>query len=146
MPPGPQTFIYLICTLFSRAGDEVSRRDIRQSKYAGIGFHSPNMVVSHRLNLTRSADVYDEEALVEPVRIVREYHKLSGHDEGEPFAYSHCVQTIFPIEGRAVPRTPGAVFEYEVPDLQDRPWARLWEEYFEQGMSRPEEEDFFSFD
>jgi hypothetical protein len=37
--------------------------------------------------------------------------------------------------------------EYEVPDLYDRPWARLWEKYFEQGMERPKDErDLFDFD
>jgi hypothetical protein len=26
-----------------------------------------------------------------------------------------------------------------------RPWARLWEEYFEEGMQRPAEADIFDF-
>ena len=47
----------------TRAIGLISRREIRQCKYAGLGFHSPNMMVSHRLKLRRSADVYDEEAL-----------------------------------------------------------------------------------
>ncbi|WP_282610291.1 LysR family transcriptional regulator [Pelagibius sp. Alg239-R121] len=59
--------MYLYCganhPLFGRADSEISRQDVRQHKYAGIGFHSPNMEVSHRLNLKRSADAYDEEAL-----------------------------------------------------------------------------------
>ena len=59
--------MYLYCgvghPLFERAGTKVSRRDIGQSKYAGIGFLSPNMIVSHRLKLRRSADVFDEESL-----------------------------------------------------------------------------------
>ncbi len=59
--------MYLYCglghPLFGRNGSRTTRRDIRQCKYAGIGFHSPNMMISHRLKLHRSADVYDEEAL-----------------------------------------------------------------------------------
>lgn len=59
--------MYLYCgeghELFARADSKVSRGDIEQSKYAGIGFHSPNMMVSHQLKLRRSADAYDEEAL-----------------------------------------------------------------------------------
>lgn len=59
--------MYLYCgsnhELFDRPDSGISRRDIRQCKYAGIGFHSPNMMVSHHLKLKRSADVYDEEAL-----------------------------------------------------------------------------------
>jgi general stress protein 26 len=39
------------------------------------------------------------------------------------------------------------VIEYEVPDIFDRPWARIWEKYFEQGMSRPETaRDLFDFE
>jgi hypothetical protein len=56
------------------------------------------------------------------------------------------VQTIFPIEGRATPVSPGTVIQYEVPDMYGRPWADYWEKYFEQGMQRPEGEDIFSFD
>jgi hypothetical protein len=38
------------------------------------------------------------------------------------------------------------VIEYEVPDMYGRPWAAIWEKYFEQGMSRPDEEDLFNFE
>lgn len=50
-------------TLFHKRDREISRREISQCKYAGIGFHSPNMTLSHLLKLKRSADAYDEEAL-----------------------------------------------------------------------------------
>jgi hypothetical protein len=30
--------------------------------------------------------------------------------------------------------------------MYSRPWAQIWEENFEQDMTRPEEEDVFSFD
>ncbi|MEM7238840.1 MAG: substrate-binding domain-containing protein, partial [Pseudomonadota bacterium] len=36
---------------------------IRASKYAGLSFNSPNMIVGQRKRLTRSAEVQDEEAL-----------------------------------------------------------------------------------
>lgn len=59
--------MYLYCgrdhPLYGAADADINQTDIRRCKYAGIGFHSPNMMVSHRLKLTRSADVYDEEAL-----------------------------------------------------------------------------------
>lgn len=59
--------MYLYCgrdhPLFARVDAETNEADIGDCKYAGIGFHSPNMIVSHRLKLTRDADVYDEEAL-----------------------------------------------------------------------------------
>jgi len=28
-----------------------------------------------------------------------------------------------------------------VPDMFDRPWARVWERYFEEGMTPPETEN-----
>ncbi len=59
--------MYMYCgdshALFGRPDAKVSPQVIRRCKYAGIGFQSPNMVVSHQLELKRSADVYDEEAL-----------------------------------------------------------------------------------
>jgi hypothetical protein len=42
--------------------------------------------------------------------------------------------------------SPGTMTEYRVPFWYDRPWAEVWEEYFEEGMERPEvEEDIFDF-
>jgi hypothetical protein len=32
-----------------------------------------------------------------------------------------------------------------VPDMFGRPWAHFWEEYFEEGMQRPDETDIFDF-
>jgi hypothetical protein len=30
--------------------------------------------------------------------------------------------------------------------MYGRPWGHLWEEYYEQNMERPAEEDIFSFE
>jgi hypothetical protein len=32
-----------------------------------------------------------------------------------------------------------------VPDIYGRPWAQIWERYFESGMQRPDEESIFDF-
>ncbi|HEY8518760.1 MAG TPA: hypothetical protein VIN61_01670 [Gammaproteobacteria bacterium] len=90
--------------------------------------------------------LYDEDAFVEPVRIVQRYQRLGGLNDNEPFVYMECVPHMFPIKGIATPVSPGAVFEYEYPDIYGRPWAQIWERYHEQGMQRPEEEDIFSFE
>jgi hypothetical protein len=60
--------------------------------------------------------------------------------------FIECVQTIFPINGKATPVSPGTVIEYQVPDMYGRPWAQMWERYNEQGMEKPDSEDIFSFD
>jgi hypothetical protein len=36
---------------------------------------------------------------------------------------------------------PRTTIQYKVRDLYDRPWARIWEEFFERGMKRPAEAD-----
>ena len=87
--------------------------------------------------------LYDEEAFVEPVRIVHYLDKLGDLDEGDPIEIMECVPQIFPINGQATPVTPGRTFEYTVPDIYGRPWAEIWERYHEQGMERPREESLF---
>ena len=95
--------------------------------------------------LTHEAIWYDPDALVEPVRLVRNFEKLSNPDSGDPYTYIECVQTIFPVNGKATPKSPGATFEFEVPDMFGRPWARMWEKYNEKNMEKPVDEDLFDF-
>jgi len=90
---------------------------------------------------------YDPEALVEPIRIVRNFRKSSDLGAGMPYAYIECVQTLYPVDGVGTPVSPGAKFEYEVLDIFGRPWAHLWEKYHEGGMQRPDaNEDLFNFE
>ncbi len=49
--------------LFAGAGRHISSAEIRKCKYAGLGFHSPNLVVGNKLRLVRAADVHDQEAV-----------------------------------------------------------------------------------
>lgn len=98
------------------------------------------------LGLNHEAVFYDPEALVEPIRIVRDLPWAGSVREQTPYVFVECVQTIFPIDGLATPVQPGDVIEYEVPDMYDRPWAHIWEQYFEQDMELPEEVDIFSFE
>jgi hypothetical protein len=99
------------------------------------------------LGLNHETIFYDEDALVEPIRIVRDYFKVSDLGEGEPMTFVECIQTIYPKEGKATPVAPGTVIEYEVPDMYGRPWARIWEQYWERGMEGPEPaHDIFNFE
>ena len=52
---------------------------------------------------------------------------------------------MYPINGIPTAVAPGEVIQYEVPDMLDRPWADIWEKYWEQGMHRPTAEDIFDF-
>lgn len=96
--------------------------------------------------LNHETILYDPEAFVEPIRIVAAMSKQGEYSDQTPYVFIECVQTIFPVEGTATPVAPGQVIDLRVPDMYDRPWAAIWEEYFEQDMEAPEEEDIFSFD
>ena len=95
--------------------------------------------------LNHEAVFYDPEALVEPIRIIRSYAKIGGFEATDPIEYIRCNPTIFPVKGHATTVTAGQTIEYEVPDMFGRPWAQIWEKYFEQGMDKPKEKDPFSF-
>jgi hypothetical protein len=99
------------------------------------------------LGLNHEAILYDPEALVEPIRVIQRLMKLAEFDEPSvnPIVYIECVQTIYPVEGTATPLTPGRKFEFDVPDLYGRPWAHIWEQYWEQGMQKPDNDDLFDF-
>jgi len=117
------------------------------NKMQTIEIYTPNRdEAGNFVGLNHEAIFYDPDALVEPVRIIRNYVKTSDYNEGNPYVFIECVQTIFPIKGTSTPVSPGTVIEYEVPDMYGRPWAQMWEKYHEQGMQREEEEDIFSFE
>ena len=116
------------------------------NKMQTIEIYTPNRDASGKfLGLNHEAIFYDPEALVQPIRIVRNYTKLSDFDQGDPYPFVECTQGIFPIEGTATPASPGTVIQYRVPDMYGRPWAQIWEEYWEKGMKKPQEEDIFNF-
>jgi hypothetical protein len=114
-----------------------------------IEIYTPIREGGNFVGLNHETILYDAEALAEPVRIVRNLHKINEFTDADavPGGYAECLQTIFSINGVNTPLTPGATVEFEMPDWYGRPWAAIWERYFEEGMSKPEEgEDLFSFD
>ncbi len=118
------------------------------SKLQSIEIYTPIRAADGTLlHLNHETVLYDPEALVEPVRIVRNLTRQSGLREGDPYAFVECVQTIFPVDGIPTPLSPGATFQQEVLDMYGRPWSQIWEKHHEDGMQRPEvSEDIFSFE
>ena len=100
------------------------------------------------VGLNHEAILYDPEALVQPIRIMYRLMKQADFADPNvnPYVFTECVQTIYPIDGTATPVTPGRVIEYEVPDMYGRPWAHIWEKYWEQGMQGSENDDIFDFE
>jgi len=95
--------------------------------------------------LSTEVIVYDPEALVKPVRMIRDYRRVSEINARDPMIYIDCVQTLFLNEGRTQPVSPGTTIDYTVPDMFGRPWDQVWGQYFEEGMERPQAEALFGF-
>ena len=93
--------------------------------------------------LRHEAILYDEEALVDPVRIVHYWSKTAELNEGDPYVWMECIPQSYPIDGFTTPMTPGSTFEYTLPDMYGRPWAEIWERYREQGMEHPKPKSLF---
>ena len=113
-----------------------------------IEIYTPRKDGSGKLiGLKHEAILYDEEALVDPVRIVEIWNKSGELNQGDPFEILECVPAAYPVKGAPTPKLPGQTFEYTVPDVFARPWAKIWEQYYEQGMKNPEPPDeLFDFD
>ncbi|WP_373354758.1 hypothetical protein [Pseudoroseicyclus sp. CXY001] len=104
------------------------------------------------VGIDHEAIFYDEDALVEPVRIVRNLEKQAEFSEAgdvvDPYIFIECIQTLFPDErGAASPVSPGTTIEYTVPDMYGRPWAQTWDEVERSiGIEPPAQEGLFGFD
>ena len=119
------------------------------SRLQSIEIYTPRRnAAGDLIGLEHEVVLYDDEAFVEPVRIVHDLDRLGDLDEGDPFEMIECVPAIFPVDGHATPKAPGQTFEYTPPDIFGRPWAQIWERYHETGMERPAdaaEERLFDF-
>ena len=116
------------------------------NKMQTIEIYTPNRDGKGKfVGLKHESIFYDPEALVQPVRIVRSLVKAGDFDQGAPYVYTQCLQTIYPIKGVATPVAPPNVIQYDVLDMYARPWAQVWEKYWERGMERPEGKDIFEF-
>ena len=130
-----------------RPGLEGARQPRILDALQTIEIYTPNRdAAGNVIGLNHEGIFYDPEALAEPVRIVRNLQRLSGLETGDPFTFIECLPQFYPIDGRATPASPGAIVEYEVPDMYGRPWAQIWEKHHETGMDRPVNEDIFSFE
>ena len=98
-------------------------------------------------NIHLEITMYDPEAFVAPLRLEAIYKYLEGPESEMRYQWKECQQALWNVDGRLQPIAPGTVIEYRIPDWYDRPWARIWEEYFEEGMQRPQpDEDIFDFE
>lgn len=117
------------------------------SRMQSIEIYTPLKDATGKITgLNHEAVFYDPEALVQPIRIVRNFDRVGDLEAAEPYGYIECFQTLYPVNGFATPVPAGQTIPYQVPDMFDRPWARIWEQYFERDMKRPgEQEPTFEF-
>jgi len=117
------------------------------SKLQTVEIFTPRLDGQRKLlGLEHETVFYDPEGLVQPVRSVRFLPRMGDLNDVPPNNLTHCNQTIFSVNGRPTPVAPGTAIQYRVEDLYGRPWAAVWEEYFEQKMQRPKREDIFDFE
>lgn len=61
------------------AEDKITIKQVMRYKYAGLGYHSPNMKMGQELALQRAATVYDQETIVQLVLSGRYLGYLPNH-------------------------------------------------------------------
>ena len=96
--------MYLYCgsthPLFEQSDSKLTPPLIRACKYVGIGYHSPNMEVTHQLGQQRDATAYDQEAVAHLVLSGRYLGYLPAHYAAE-FKRQGLMRALLP-----------SVFEY----------------------------------
>ena len=89
--------MYLYCSplhpLFNIDHAKLDWNDIQNHDYAGLGYHSPNMELTHKVNLTRKATAYDQEAIATLI-ISGEYIGFLPSHYAESFVKSGRMQRI----------------------------------------------------
>ena len=89
--------MYLYCghdhSLFELAEDSIGKEDILACKYAGLGYHSPNMEVGRSLGMQRDVTVYDQEAIVHLLLSGRYVGYLPDH-YAKPFVEQGLIRAI----------------------------------------------------
>ncbi len=79
--------------LFIRDDETITDEEIRGQRYAGLGYHSPNMEVGNRLNMVRQATGYDQEAIAMLVLSGGYIGYLPDH-YAEQFIFSGLIRAI----------------------------------------------------
>ena len=92
--------MYLYCAashaLFDVPVAKLSAAQVRDCKYVGIGYHSPNMEVSRQLAQQRHATAYDQEAVAHLVLSGKYVGYLPEH-YAKAFVDEGVMRTLLPI-------------------------------------------------
>jgi hypothetical protein len=85
--------------------------------------------------LDEEAVFYDPEALVQPVRYKDRFTRVAAPNAPtKRFTFIECLSNIRNVDGRPKQLTNT---DPEFVDYYGRPWAKVWEKYFEAGWDKP---------
>jgi DNA-binding transcriptional LysR family regulator len=89
--------MYLYCghghRLYKLADKDIKKTDILACKYAGLGYHSPNMEIGRSLGMKRDVTVYDQEAIAHLLLSGRYVGYLPDH-YAKPFVEQGLIRSI----------------------------------------------------
>ena len=89
------------------------------------------------IGLDEEAVLYDPEALLQPVRIRDRFLRRATSDDPKArYTFIECLSNIRNVDGR--PKQLSKT-DPEFIDYYGRPWAQVWEKYFETGWDKPQD-------
>jgi LysR family transcriptional regulator, transcriptional activator for bauABCD operon len=94
--------------LYGKRHDGLTWSRLRGYAFAGLGYHSPNMEISHRERLHRTATAYDQEAIATLILSGRYLGFLPAH-YADSLAQAGDLQAIFPSKFKYSCRFAGVV-------------------------------------
>ena len=90
------------------------------------------------IGLDHEAIFYDPDAFVAPVRASFRFVRAATTDDPERrYSFIECLSNIFNTDGRPKQVTNA---DPRFVDYYGRPWAKNWEEHFEKGWDKPQED------
>ena len=91
----------------------------------------------HYIGIQHEAIWYDPESLVQPVRVRDRFlRRAQADDQTARFTFIECLSNIRNVQGRPVQTTKG---DPNFIDYYGRPWAKNWEQWFEKGWDKPDD-------
>jgi len=107
------------------------------SKMEVVEIWKPRLENGNFAGLENEAIFYDPEAFVAPVRAVTQFQRnATPQTEGARYMPIACLSNIKNTDGRPTQLTSA---DPRFVDYYNRPWAKVWEKYFEVGWEKPDD-------
>ncbi len=82
---------------------------------------------------------YDPVALTQPVRLIERYLRIAAPDSQQArFTFIECLSNIKNVNGHPKQLTKN---DPDFVDYYGRPWAQVWDKWYEQGWEKPDSEE-----